>query len=147
MIKSFLVHSHIPLFMLLSTLVPIIKDKLGSIGVSKNYRSVCITSLILKQVDWIIVDLFGDVLGFHDIQFSYQPGVSANMCSWAVIETVGYFLRNGSEVFGCSMDKSKAFDLCRFSTLFRKMFQNLSLVFLRLIIYVRSPVLQCQMEF
>ena len=48
MIKS---HNHIPHFMLLSTLVPIIKDKLGSIKVSKNYRSVCITSLILKQFD------------------------------------------------------------------------------------------------
>ena len=49
MIKSFLIHSYIPQFMLLSTLVPIIKDKLGSINTSKNYRSVCITSLVLKQ--------------------------------------------------------------------------------------------------
>ena len=36
MIKSFLIHNHIPQFMLLSTLIPIIKDKLGSINVSKN---------------------------------------------------------------------------------------------------------------
>ena len=34
------------------------------------------------------------------------------------------------------MDKSKAFDLCKFSTLFRKMMKNLSLVFLRLIIFM-----------
>ena len=122
--------------MLLSTLVPIIKDKLGSINVSKNYRSVCITSLILKQFDWITINLFGEVLGFHDLQFAYQPGVSSNMCSWAAIETVGYFLRNGSDVFGCSMDKSKAFDVCKFSILFIKMSKKLSPIFLRLIVFM-----------
>ena len=136
MIRSFLVHGHIPLFMLLSTLVPIIKDKLASINISKNYRSVCITSLILKEFDWITVNLFGDTLGFHDLQFAYQPGVSSTMCSWAVIETVNYFLRNGSDVFSCSMDKSKAFDVCKFSVLFRKMMKKMSLIFLRLIIFM-----------
>ena len=136
MIKSFLVHNHIPQFLLLSTLIPIIKDKLASNSVSKNYRSVCITSLVLKQVDWLIINLFGDVLGFHDLQFAYQPDVSAPMCTWAVLKTVSYFLDNGSEVFACSMDKSKAFDLCQFSVLFRKMLRNLSLIFLRLIIFM-----------
>ena len=57
------------------------------------------------------------------------------MCSWAVIETVNYFLRNGSDVYACSQDKSKAFDLCKFSILFRKM-MIISLIFLRLIIYI-----------
>ena len=136
MIRSFLVHNHIPQFLLLSTLVPLVKDKLSSVNVSKNYRSVCITSLILKQVDWIILNLFGDALGFHDLQFAYQPGVSATMCTWAVLETINYFVDNGSEVFGCSMDKSKAFDRCKISLLFRKMMRNLSPVFLRLIIFM-----------
>ena len=40
MIKSFLVYAHVPQFMLLATLVPIIKDRLASINISKNYRSV-----------------------------------------------------------------------------------------------------------
>ena len=136
MIKSFLIHNYIPQFMLLSTLVPIIKDKLGSINISKNYRSVSITSLILKQLDWITINLFGNVFNFHNLQFAYQPGVSANMCSWAVVETVSYFLRNGSEVFSCSMDKSKAFDVCKFSLLFQKMLGKLSDIFLRIIIYM-----------
>ena len=58
------------------------------------------------------------------------------MCTWAVVETINYFIRNDSEVFGCSMDKSKAFDLCKFSILFRKMFKKLSHIFLRLIIFI-----------
>ena len=136
LIRSFLLHNYIPQIMLLSTLVPIIKDKLGSINVSKNYRSVCIKSLILKQFDWIVISLFGEALGFHDLQFAYQPNVSANMCSWAVVETTSYFLRNGSDVFGCSMDKSKAFNVCKFSLLFQKMSLKPSPIFLRLIIFM-----------
>ena len=76
------------------------------------------------------------MVGFHDLQFAYQPGISATMCTWAVLETTNYFLENGSDVFGCSMDKSKAFDLCKFSVLFRKMIKNLNLVFLRIIIFM-----------
>ena len=135
MIRSFLIHGYIPQFMLISTLVPIVKDKLASINLSKNYCSVCITSLVLKQFDWITISLYGDKMAFHDLQFGYQASVSAPMCSWAVIETINYFLRNDSDVFSCSQDKSKAFDLCRFSILFRKM-MVISLVFLRVIIYV-----------
>jgi hypothetical protein len=136
LIRSILVHGLVPQFMLLATLVPIIKDKLSSATVSKNYRSVCITSLVLKLLDWITINLFGDSFDFHDLQFAYQPGVSSTMCTWAVIETVEYFLRHGSDVFACSMDKSKAFDLCQFSILFKKLYPVLSLIFLRVIIFI-----------
>ena len=80
MIKSFLIHGHVPQFMLLATLVPIVKDKLASVNISKNYRSVCITSLILKLVDLIMINLFGETLGFHKLQFAYQEGVSSTIC-------------------------------------------------------------------
>jgi hypothetical protein len=136
MIKSFLVHGYVPQFLLLATLVPIIKDKLGSISVSKNYRSVCISSLILKIIDWVILGLHGSSLDFHDLQFAYQPEVSSTMCSWALIETVDYFLRHGSSVYGCSMDKTKAFDMCRFSILFTKLYNVLCLIFLRIIVFM-----------
>ena len=97
--KSLLINGHIPQFMLISTLVPIIKDRLAPINISKNYRSICISSLVLKQFDCITISLFGNKLGFHHLQFGYQAGVSAPMCSWVVIETVNYFLRNGSDMY------------------------------------------------
>ena len=136
-IKSFLIHGHVTVFLLLATLVPIIKDKLGSINSSKNYRSIAISSLILKLIDWIILILFGDALALDDLQFAYQPGCSTTMCTWAVVETVSYFLRNGSEVFGCLMDMTKAFDLVRHSLLFRKLIKaGLSLIFVRMLLFI-----------
>ena len=138
--QSFLIHGHVTRFLLLATLVPIIKDKLGSISTSKNYRSIAISSVILKLIDWIIIILFGSTFGLNDLQFAYQPGVSGNMCSWAIMETVDYFLRNGSEVFACTMDMSKAFDVTTHSKMFMKMItgndtgKGLSITFIRLLI-------------
>ena len=48
--KVFLIHGHFTLFLLLATLVPIIKDKSGSVSTSKNYRSIAISSLTLNSL-------------------------------------------------------------------------------------------------
>ena len=135
LIKSFFIHGFIPTILLLSTLMPIIKDKLGSINVSSNYRSVCLTSIIIKILDWIYIEIYGTELGFHNLQFAYQQGISSVSCIWAVIETISYFKNNGSEVFVCSMDKTKAFDLCKFSLLFSKLSKSINPVYTRLLIF------------
>ena len=121
MIQSFLIHGHVTLILLLATLVPIIKDKPGSINVSKNYRSIAISSILLKLIDWIFIILFGSNFGLNDFQYAYQAGCSTTMCTWAVLETVDYFINNGSDVFTCAMDMTAAFDLTLHSLLFRKM--------------------------
>ena len=104
---------------------------------SKNYRSIAISSLILKILDWIILILFGQTLGLDDLQFAYQQASSTTMCTWAVIETIGYFLRNGSEVFSCQTDMTKAFDLVQHSLFLQKLLQaGLSKIFLRILIVI-----------
>ena len=56
------------------------------------------------------------------------------MCTWMVIEGISYFIRNGSEVFTCTMDMTKAFDMVRHSVLFGKMMnQKFSAIFTRLL--------------
>ena len=46
------------------------------------------------------------------------------MCTWLVVETIDYFQRNGSEVYACVMDMSKAFDRIKHSDLFWKLFKK-----------------------
>ena len=136
-IKSYLVHGHVTVFLLLATLVPIIKDKLGSVNSSKNYRSIAISSLVLKLIDWIILLLFGVTLGLDDLQFAYQPVCSTTMCTRVAIESISFFLRNGSEVYTSCMDMTKAFDLVRHSKLFKKLLlAGLSVIFVRLLLFV-----------
>ena len=139
MIRSFLIHAHITKFLLLATLVPIIKDKLGNVNSSKNYRSIALSSLILKIFDWVVLLLFGASLKLDELQFAYQAGCSTTMCSWMAIETISYFLRNGSEVFSCLMDMTKAFDVIKHSVLFKKLIHvGLSVIFVRLMLVIYS---------
>ena len=110
---------------------------MGSINTSKNYRSIAISSLILKLLDWIILVIYGDVLGVDQLQFAYQPGCSTTMCTWTVVETIDYFLRNGGEVFSCMMDMTKAFDLVKHSLMFKKLLDaGLPVIFIRLLIFI-----------
>ena len=135
--QSFLIYGHLTLFLLLATLIPIIKDKLGSINSSKNYRSIAISSLILKLFDWIIINLYGPLLSLDNLQFAYQEGCSTTMCTWSVVETIGYFKRNGSDIYTCCMDMSKAFDLVRHGLLFRKLLEaGIPPIILRLLLFI-----------
>ena len=45
LLRGFMIHGHVTTGLLISTLVPIVKDPLASINISKNYRSVCLSSL------------------------------------------------------------------------------------------------------
>ena len=124
-------------FVLLSTMVPLIKNKLGDKCSSKNYRSIAISSLLLKILDWVIIILFGDLLKMDDLQFGYQAGCSTTMATWLALENIQYFLRNGSEVFVCLMDMTKAFDMVQHSILFKKLLKcGLPPIFARLILYM-----------
>ena len=116
-----MIHGHITDFLLSSMLIPIIKDKLGDITSSDNYRSIDISSLVMKLFDLVIMSLFRENLFFDDLQFGYQTDVSTAMCTWLATETIAHFYRNGSDVFTCLMDMSKAFDTVQHSRLFQKL--------------------------
>ena len=135
MMKCFWIHGHVSKVLLLATMVPLIKNKLGDSETSDNYRSIALSSVILKIFDLIVLLLFGENLGFDDLQFSYQQNCSTTMCTWLMVENTNYFLRNGSNVYSCFMDMRKAFDTVQHSKLFQKLNQrNLSSIFTRLII-------------
>ena len=135
MIKLFLVHGHVSNNLLVATIVPLLKDKLGKIDSSDNYRSIALSSVILKIFDWVVITLFGERLGLDELQFSYQKKVSTNMCTWLVVESIGHFSRNNSNVYSCFMDMKKAFDLVKHGMLFKKLIdRGVPPVYLRLLL-------------
>ena len=130
---------------MVSTVIPLIKDNLGDISLSNNYRSIALSSLILKIFNWIILLLHGVILSTEDLQFGYQQKTS-NTCTWLTIETIDYFLRNGSEVFVGVMDMRKAFDNVKQSVLFWKLIdKGIPPIYLRLLldIYTKQRANVC----
>ena len=124
---------------MISTLIPLVKEKMGDITSSDNYRSIAISSLILKVFDYVILDIHGDSLTVDELQFGYQDKISTSMCTWLVVETIEYFQRHGSNVYACVMDMTKAFDNVKHSTLFWKLEEKgIPAIFLRLLIVMYS---------
>ena len=133
--KMYLIHGHISEMTLVSTIIPLIKDKLGDINSSNNYRSIALSSLILKIFDWVILLLCDEHLSTDELQFGYQEKTSTNMCTWLAVETIDHYIRNGSEVFVGVMDMTKAFDNVKQSLLFEKLLdRNFPSIYLRLIL-------------
>ena len=135
--QAFLIHGYISHDLLICALSPIVKDPNGDISSSKNYRGIAISSLILKVLDNCILLLFGQFLSNDALQFGFQKGCSTVQCTWAVQETVSYYLRRGSSVFCCLLDFSKAFDKVNFDALFMKLRErNFPAVVLRLLVHM-----------
>ena len=134
-LKCYIMHAHVSEYLLISNLIPIVKDKLGDITCSNNYRSIAISTAVTKIFDWVIILAYNEQLHLDDLQFSYQSKVSTSMCTWLAVETISYFTRNGSDVFVCLMDMSKAFDTVKHSVLFEKLIlQGLPCIVVRFIL-------------
>ena len=95
------------------------KDKKKSLSESDNYRAIGPSSLVLKLLDYIVIDEFKDVFETLDQEFAYKQNVSPTMCSFLVTETVQYYLETGSHVYAVSLDFSKAFDIVKYDFLFQ----------------------------
>ena len=62
MIKSYIIHGQVPYFILICTLLPLVKDNLADITSSDNYRAIASGSLILKLLDIVILLVDDDQL-------------------------------------------------------------------------------------
>ena len=124
MIRCFIYHGHVSKFLLISSLIPLLKDKFSDRTLSKNYKSIAISSLICKLIDIIIIDFYGDVFRTDKLQFGFQSESSTSMCTWSAIETIGYYNRNKTNVHDCLVGLSKAFDKMHHSKLFTKLLEK-----------------------
>ena len=137
LIRTFLIHGFVPIFLLICSLVPLIKDKLGNLSSSENYRAIAISSLFLKILDWVMILLHGDKLQASDLQFGFSVDNSTTMCTWIATEVIGYYIRNNKSVYSCLLNLKKAFDQVEFGTLFYKMKQRkFPKIFLRILIFI-----------
>ena len=137
LLKLYVSHGLVPYILLLCTLLPLVKDNLGDITSSDNYRAIASGSLVLKLLDIVILLLEGDKLGCDVMQFGFQAKSSTTMCTWAVNSVIDHFISKGRAVYGCAMDLSKAFDMVEWTELFSSLIdRGVEPVFLRVLLYV-----------
>ena len=118
--QAFFIHEDFTFDVLCCAFMPLLKGALKNNTQSGNYRAIAISSLVLKILDNAILILYGDLLGSDFLQFGYKKNTSGTQCSWLALEVVSYYNRKNTTVKCATLDCSKAFDNCKFSTLFSK---------------------------
>ena len=88
--SSMLVHGTAPAGLLLSTLVPLIKNKRGNKCDSNNYRAIAISSLLGKLFDIIILKEQCTSLSTDVLQFGFKPHSSTTICTSLLRDTDRY---------------------------------------------------------
>ena len=78
------------------------------------------------------------------MQFGYKKGHSTTMCTLIYKEIINQYINNGSYVYSCLLDASKAFDRVYYRKLFRiLLFKKIPILIIRLILdsYLRQSVI------
>ena len=124
LLQTCLSHGYTPKCLLLSSLVPIPKERLGDLTTSNNYRGIALCTLCLKIFDYVLLMKHSGCLSSSQYQFAYKAKSSTTQCTWVAREVASYYKSNGSEVFACLLDCSKAFDKIRYEILFPKLLKK-----------------------
>jgi hypothetical protein len=122
--RSFLVHGNMTIQILSCAFLPLFKGGVKNPDKSDSYRAIAGASQLLKLFEYVILMVWGHLLGSDSMQFGFKAKTSTTQCSWLVTEVASYFLKRGTAVNACLLDCSKAFDKCRFDLLFEKLLQR-----------------------
>ena len=89
-----------------SKLIPIVKNKRGSLQDSNNYRAIALSSIMGKVFDWVLLELYSNSFNTSDLQFGFKSGSSTVTCTYVLDEVTNYYNQRGSDVFVVLLDAS-----------------------------------------
>ena len=113
-----LVHGISPDDMRVGTMVSIPKGKRLNLGITDNFRGICLQSLLCKVLDLFMLHRERHNLSTSNMQFGFKECLSSSTATAIVTETIDYYQNNGGAVYALALDATKAFDRVEYSQLF-----------------------------
>ena len=114
-----LIHGTSPDDMRIGTMVPIPKGKRLNLGLSDNFRGICLQSLLCKLLDIFMLNKESTHLSTSNLQFGFKEKLSSSTATAIVTETIDYYQTRSGRVYALALDATKAFDRVEYSKLFR----------------------------
>jgi len=112
---------YVPSNFSLAAIVPLVKNKSGDLYDANNYRAIALSNAISKILEGLLCDYIESIDDVDLYQFGFSRGLSTGMCSYVFKHTVNRYRQNGSHVFCCFIDFTKAFDSVDYWLLFCKL--------------------------
>ena len=137
MYNAITIHGHVPESLMDSILVPLIKDKKGSVTSTDNYRPLMLTNIASKILELVILDRYEEMLHTSDNQFGFKAKHSTDMCVFTLKYVLEYYQSLNSMVYMCFLDLSKAFDKVNHWILFEKLIgRNIPVIIVRIFVVI-----------
>lgn len=102
-------------------LVPVIKNKAGKLGSMDNYHPIALASSVSKVLERVILNRLEPYLYTAANQFGFKPDHGTDTCIFDLKELLDKYHSQGSTMFLCFLDASKAFDRVNHDKLFIKL--------------------------
>ena len=116
-------HGYMPAALRYCILVPIPKGNKDPTS-SDKYYPVALAPTPSKALEWSIILLYPNHFTTSDLQLGFKKGMPTTPCTGFIKNVVSKFVHNGSSVFDCFLDASKAFDLVNHDILFLKLMER-----------------------
>ena len=117
----FFTHCYLPLSMIETIIVPIVKNKCGNLSDSNNYRPIALATIISKLFESAILLKCEMFLDTCPNQFGSKKGHSTDMCIYVLKEFIEFYRSRNTSVFVTFLDASKAYDKIDHWQLFNKL--------------------------
>ena len=124
-----LTHGIMPVEMMKTCILPILKIKSKSVNDKLNYRPIALSNILLKVFENILFDRLEDYLYTTSNQFGFKKNVGTEMCVFALKEAIRHYHAQGSHIFVCYIDATAAFDRISYSVLLKKLIKQSVLVY------------------
>ena len=92
-INSCYSHCYIPSELLKGDITPIIKDVKGNTADSSNYRSVMVSSCILKILELHMLNVLEEKIGFNKRQYGFTQGLLTTDACFLLRETMRPYIK------------------------------------------------------
>ena len=121
MFNAMFTHGFNPDDLLQSTIISIPKDSRGSMCSSDNYRRISLSNSIIlcKLFDYVFIHTHTYSLQTCDLQFGFKSNHSTVLWTVIYMETINHYVNEGSNVYSCLLNASKAFDRVHWGRLFK----------------------------